>query len=423
MTEPQKNAYQPTVKPVDFNRLPVSLRAAGADRKYAEAVKMYATTDLSICRVAQLCGVTPGGLSAHIGRYHRPLLYARYGLDANNSEAQPLKVKPPKGQSLKTHLKYKDAIEACGDIAYIEYNVSQIARLFGLNPTALTSQLRVHFPEIIPGRECLRQQLGIADNTHRGARKASVEVYEEAMAMYRDTDMTIPEVAKLCDVSKGGLVQYLRFYHKDILDAKAARRKSATKTDGLVGELSGNGRLYGPNAETVKLYAAALELYRTTSMSISEIAAETGVSSSGFRAYLKYWSDDLPANSRRTKATAAKYADAIASLKASPRPVAEVAAEFKLNPDVFREYLKAHEPELAASQGMTRLAAGKMVRSSSRAKYQAAISEYAATAEPLKTIALRHGINYNSLLGYVLRNCPQERESHKKMVALASVAV
>lgn len=423
MAKAQKNTYENTVMPSDFNRLPVSQRASAADSKYAEAVAMYATTALPICRVAQMCGVTPGGLSAYIGRYHRQLLYARYGLDGNSADIQTIKIKPPKGQSLKTHLKYKDAIEACRDIAYIEYNVSQIARLFGLDGTALASQLRVHYPDVITGRELMRQQLGIADNSHRGARKASIEAYDTAMAMYRDTDLTAPEVAAICGVSKSGLVQYLRFYHKDVIDAKAARRKSATRTEGLVGELSGNGRLYGPKAETTQLYAAALKLYLATSKSISEIAAETGVPASGLRAYLKYWSADLAANSRRPKAVADKYAAAIASLKAAPRPVAEVAADFSLNPDVFREYLKTHHPELAATQGMTRLADGKVVRRSSQAKYQAAISEYAASAEPLKSIALRHGINYNSLLGYVLRNCPQERESHKKMVALASVAV
>ncbi|MDE6369341.1 MAG: hypothetical protein K2K94_08905, partial [Muribaculaceae bacterium] len=294
MIDAQKNTYH-TVMPSDFNRLPVSQRASAADSKYAEAVAMYAATDLPMCKVAQLCGVTPGGLSAHIGRYHRPLLYARYGFDTNNPELQTLKVKQPKGQSHTTYIKYRDAIEACGDIAYIEYNVSQIARMFGLNATALTSQLRVHYPEVLTDRELLRRQLGLVDNAHRGARKTSVEAYEAAMTIYRDTDLTVPEIVEICDVSKGGFVQYLRFYHRDILDAKAARRKSATKTQGLVGEQSGNGRLYGPKSETVSLYAAALHLYHTTSKSIREIASETGVPSAGLRAYLKYWSDDLPA--------------------------------------------------------------------------------------------------------------------------------
>lgn len=423
MLKAQKNTYKHTVKPSDSSRLPVCTCVSATDNKYAEAVALYASTDLSMRHIAEICNVTPRGLSAHIGRYHRPLLYARYGLKVENPDIQILKIKPPKGQSAKTHLKYKDAIEACSDIAYLEYNVSQIARLFGLNGSALASQLRVHYPGVIPDREALRQQLGLADNTHRGARPASNDAYEAAMLMYRDTDLTIPKVAELCDVSKGGLVQYLRFYHKDVLDIKAARRRSARKTDGLVGELSANGRLYGPKAETVRMYAAALRLVLTTNRPIDDIAADTGVSPSGLRAYLKYWTTDTAVASRRSEAVADKYADAIADLKADPRPVAEVAARFNLNPDVFRTYLKTHEPELASSQGMISISAGKKVRRSSRDKYQAAINEYATTAEPLKSIAARHGIVYNSLLGYVIRNCPDARESHKKIVALASVAV
>ena len=49
-------------------------------------------------------------------------------------------------------------------------------------------------------------------------------------------------------------------------------------------------------------------------------------------------------------ATAAKYADAIARLKEGGLTTAKVAAEFGLQPECFRQYLKAHEPELARSR-------------------------------------------------------------------------
>ena len=79
-----------------------------------------------------------------------------------------MKVKSPRGQSHTTHLKYREAIAACGDIAYVEFNIAEIARLFGVDPTGLSSQLRVHYPDVIPAREALRQRLGIADRLHRG---------------------------------------------------------------------------------------------------------------------------------------------------------------------------------------------------------------------------------------------------------------
>lgn len=223
----------PAHNPIDthlhtqLNRLPVTRRKTAAERKYSAAVEMYATTTLTISRIAKKCHVSPSGLSAHISRYHRALLFARYGLDPDASEFKTLRVKPRKGQTPKSYRKYKDAIEACSDLAYIEFNVSQIARLFNLDGTSLASQLRVHYPNVIENREKLRQSLGIADNFQRGPRKWSRDTYTEALEMYRDTDKTIPEVAEACQVSISGLTQYLRFYHQEIIDIKSRRRANA----------------------------------------------------------------------------------------------------------------------------------------------------------------------------------------------------
>lgn len=407
-------------------------------QKYAEAVKLYASSDYSLREVAKECNVTPKGLSAHIGKYYRPLLFARYGLNPDNPAGYSLKVKPPRGQSLKTHLKYKDAIEACGDIAYIEYNVSQVARLFDLDGPALASQLRVHYPDIIPNRERLRHELGIADNIHRGARSASEETYSEALRMYRDTDLSIPEVAEKCNVSKGGLSQYMRFYHQDLIAEKAKRRAVSRRKPGQrkPGALSGNGRPYGPTPETVAMYAEALDMYRTSSKTIEEIAKETDVSYEGLRGYLYQWHrgekllrrgyewdgtsvPDLNGTRHFLKSTRNKYSQAIESLKVNPRHVAEVAAEYGLNANVFREYLKTHEPELASQQGMMKMADGRLVKRSSYEKYRPAIEEYSNSPESLRSIAKRHGIVYNSLMGFVARNCPVERENHRKAVEKA----
>lgn len=226
-------------------RLPSAQRAAAAESKYADALKLYASSELTIREVARLCAVTPAGFSAHLARHHRQLLFDRYGLDINGSNPFAVKVKQPKGQSLRTYLKYKDAIEACGDIAYIEFNVSQVARLFALDGPALANQLRVHYPDIIPTRERMRQKLGIADNTPRGARQTSAEIYAKALEMYRDTDLSIPETAKACNVSQSGFSQFMRFYHKNIVEHKAAKRREAIDSQEFrrPGKLSGNGSL------------------------------------------------------------------------------------------------------------------------------------------------------------------------------------
>lgn len=415
-----------SVTSLEFNRLPVDQRALAAERKYAEAVAMYAAGDLSVRKIAELCKVSAAGLCAHISRNHRPLMFARYGLDSSMADA--IKVRQRKGQTLKSHLKYKDAIEACSDMAYIEYNVSQIARLFGLSGPALAAQLRVHYPEVITGRENRRRSLGIADNACRGARMASKTAYEEAVEMYRTTDMTVAEVADRCDVSKSGLVQFMRFYHKDALEAKALRRAAACNAGQprQQGQLTGNGRLCGPKPETILLYAPALKLYESTTMTIGRAADCTGVPPAGFRAHISQWhkAPEAKAQPRYLKSAAQKYASAIKRFHTADnnQSVAEIAAEFGLNADVFRQYLKTHCPELAAAAGMMRRADGRLVKKSSSEKYAAAISEYADSADTLKDIALRHGLVYNSLLGYVLRNCPEERERHNQAVARVAAA-
>lgn len=431
--------YKDKEIPSDFRHLPSTRRNEAAEMKYQEAIALYATTDLSVRDVAEKCGVTASGLSAHIARHHRSLLYARYGLDVATPETSLIKVKPPRGQSKKTHLKYKDAIEACGDIAYIEFNVSQIARLFNLDATALASQMRMHYPDIIPNRERIRQRLGIADNAHRGARQTSAKNYARALQIYRDTDLSIPVVAEMCNVSKGGFSQFMRFYHKDIISHKAARRRAAVKEkrSRQTGTLSGNGKLYGPQPETIDLYRNALELYRTTGMSLEKIGESTGVSANGLRGYINQWHPgekmrhrgyewdgvsipDLKNTKRYKKSTFLKYKGAIESLRENPRHVAEVAEEFGLNPETFREYLKTHEPLLAKERGMMWKENGKLVKRSSYDKYKEAIKEYATTAEPLKKIAERHGIVYNSIFGFVMRNCPEERERHRQLVEKSS---
>lgn len=107
------------------------------------------------------------------------------------------------------------------------------------------------------------------------------------------------------------------------------------------------------------------------------------------------------------KSTAAKYAGAIERLRSSGCPTAEVAREFGLNPEVFRMYLHEHEPALAAHLGMMRLPGGKRVSARSLEKYAEALRLYRTTGEPLRAIARRLDLVYNSLSGFIRRNCPE----------------
>lgn len=328
-----------------------------------------------------------------------------------------------KGQRPETRRKYRDAIEACDSEEYIDLNVSQIARMFDLDGTALANQLRAHYPEILPRREAERRRRGIADNIHRGVRRFAEEEYAEAVAMLRDTDMTMEEAADRCGVSYPGLRQHIIFYHKEIARQRELRRIRGQENP-KTGTLSGNGRLREMPGDAKRKYAKGVELYRTTSLPVTEIARRIGVNVNTFRHHLRTWHRSLMFDRRNAetpvgetdrptmlgtkrydRAVREKYAEAIESLKTTTDATVEsISRKFGFIPEVFRAYLKEHEPELFESLGMMTLPNGKTVLRRSYEKYKDAIEAYQSSKESLKSIAERFGIPYKSLSGFIRRN-------------------
>ena len=399
--------------------------------RYAGAVELYASTDMSVREICERCGVRYDGFLGYLHRHRRDLLLARHGVECSAEAAQHLKLHGGRGQTPAAHAKYRDAVAACDSEEYIDYNVSQIARLFGLDGTALGNQLRAHYPEIVERREKERRQRGIADNQHRGMRPWCRERYAGALELLRTTEVTVPEAAAACGVSVHGLSQHLQFYYKELLDKRFGIRERA-KAVKKQGHITGNGRRHEPTAVAREEYAEAVRLYRETAMTVKEIAAATGKNENSLQGYLQYWHRDV-AFARRgavyaegagfsgTKqykiATAAKYAKAIERLRTQDLRTAEVAAEFGLHPDVFRQYLKEHEPELYARQGMMKAPNGRLVSRRSMERYAEAIRLYETTGEDLRSIARRLGLVYNSLGGFVRRNFPELIVKHNALAA------
>lgn len=405
--------------------------------KYEKAVAIYADTDMPMKDIAKECGVTVGGLGSYLRRYWRELVLRRHQIHADGKKAEEIKIMEAGKQNVNAHAKYKDAVAACDSLNYIDLNVSQIARKFGTDGTALANFMRIHYPETLVWREKVRQRLGINDNIRHGARPECTKQYAEAVEMYRDTEMTMREVSAACNVSPSGFSQHLRFYHKEILEQKKQMRKTAkAERNQIFGEMTGNGRTYKPSPMTEQKYAVALALYRDTALTMKEIVAQTGVPAGGFRSYLRLWHadlvlersglgkeekvTDLRSARKRMKTVAAKYAEAIESLKNNPRPVAKVAAEYGFNPEVFRDYLHKHEPELARQQGMMKTANGKIVSRRSEEKYAEAVRLYGTTTETLKSIAARLGLTYNSVGGYIRRNYPEVMALHQNLLKIQS---
>lgn len=404
-----------------------------ASEKYKEAIELYRTTELSITEISNRCGVSRSGLSAYILRCHRNLMLARHGIEEKDAgKGRPYS---RQGQRPETHRKYKEAIEACDSEEFIELNVSQIARRFNLDGNLLASQLRCHYPDIIPRREAARRRMGIADNLKRGSRIYASEAYAPALELLRDTDITIEDAAAECGVSFSGLRQHLSYYHRDIIERRCAARRAGMEVP-VMGRVGGNGVVRRPDEAQALRFAEGVNLFRTTSLTVKEIAERTGVTPQALGNHLRMWhrqliferrgaggdaallSDRAPISvtKRYSKAAAEKYAPAIERLRATGESVEETARRFGFRPDVFRHYLREHEPEIWKNMGMTKLADGRKVLRRSSERYARAIEIFATTTEPLKSICQRLGLTYNSCGGYIRRNRPDAIEAHNRLL-------
>lgn len=403
------------------------------EKKYRQAIELYRSTRLSCAEICRTCKVTVSGFQRCLSLYHRDLLLARYDITCSKEEARHIKLGQLRGQLPATRAKYKEAIEACKSPDYIEYNISQIARKFGLNGSNLGRQLRTHHPDVIEWREKVRKRLGLNDNLPRGTRKVCKEQYAESVKLLcADRYITVQEAAERCNVSYSGLEQHLIFYHKELVENRIKIREQAVRQQ-RKGKITGRGTLHAPTPEIIDKYAEALHLYRTTPLSARKIAKQTNVSIKGFYTYLQTWHKDLVCERRGipyeegkpvdwssvrkyNPGTAAKYANAIAWLKEGGLTTAKVAAEFGLHPECFRQYLKEHEPELYARLGMVRSENGRMVSRRSMEKYAEAVHLYGTTVESLKSLARRFGLNDCSLGQFIRRHFPELTEQHQKLV-------
>lgn len=338
--------------------------------RYESAVALYAETNRTIRAIAEECGESESALRAYLRRYWRELILRRHGIETKGKDPNLVPFFSEDGQSLQAHAKYKEAVQACDSLEYIDFNVSQIARKFGVSGTALANFMRVHYPAVLKRREEFRIKLCINDNILRGVRPACKEQYAPAVELYRTTELPLRKVAEYCRVSEGGLLQHLRFYHQQLLkERREIRRQAQQNGKKKRGELLGNGRRYEPLPATVEKYAEALAMYCDTALTMKEIVKQTGVSAEGFRFYLHKWhrglvlersgivaDEDAELNigrsRQRMKTVAVKYAAAIESLRQRPRPVTQVAAEYGHHPEVFRNYIRRHEPKLTEQLGL-----------------------------------------------------------------------
>ena len=378
-----------------------------------------------------MCNLTVSEFSAHLQRHHRDLLLQKLPNNEKVDLSPDTKLYGQSGQGVLARAKYMDAILACRDIEFIEYNISEIARHFKLNPTGLGNQLRAHYPDILEWRYNEQMNRGITTYQQKSIMKDSKVQYASAVELLKTTNFTLKEIAEKCNVSISGFRQHVLFYHKDLVHKREKTRRT-NMGQKYQGKKTGSNTTHEPHIETVKKYAEALELYRSTPLPMKEIASRLKISSGGFYGYIRTWHRDLIVKRRGIKcyedveiadlnqykqylaSTSFKYRAAIKYLKSHDVTTAAVARKFSLHPETFRMYLKEHEPQQAESRGMMHTADGKYVLRRSYEKYKEAIEIYRTTSESLKSIAEKKGHNPISLAGFIRRNYPEYIVQHKQ---------
>ena len=339
------------------------------------------------------------------------------------------------GQRPKTRDRYAEAVQACKSIEHLDKSVGEIARMFGHGDQCLRNQLKRHFPEVLELRNRLRVLLGM-DTKLRGVSKETELKYAPAVEMLRTTDLTIAEVAQRCNVSSQGLQQHVLYHHRDLAQRRLEKRFHAVDQR-ATGGMSGTGRPNRPRKATEALYAEALEMYRTTDLTVPEIALKCGVITHNFQCYLQRWCrSDMAVreklrqekleqqrkereeigNRSRTFKALKKYSPALKIIEDGA--TYEEAAE-RLGVDVGNLcwWVRNNHPEIHWQEHQNQivwLPEGTSCRKSSWDRFGEAVHAYCETDESINEIARRFGLYPSSLRNFLVRKFPQAVAQRRK---------
>ena len=342
------------------------------------------------------------------------------------------------GQRSETRERYAEAIRACGDIMYLDKTVAEIARLFGHTDQRLRNQLQRHFPEVLRERDRLRVALGLNSQPLRGVSPSTEARYAPAIELLRTTSLTIREVAEHCGLTMVALQQHVLYHHRDLAEKRLNLRLNALDKYKLVGGISGTGRPNAPRKATQEMYAEALEMYRTTNLTVPEIALKCGVITHNFQCYLQRWCrSDMVVRKKlhqekverqrqkreeqggrtRTVLAVRKYTPALQLIEEGA--TYEEAAE-KLGIDVenlsrwVRKYHKDIHEQEHRNQIVTLPEGTTCTKASWRQFGEAAMAFYESD-ESVNKIADRFGLCQSSLHHFLVRKFPQTVARRKEI--------
>lgn len=286
-----------TVSPEKAAGMPLRGRrgqSIAAHARYREAILACDDVkyiDLSVTQIALRFHVSVSGLRNQL-RAHFPDI-----LERRESERRRRGVRGNvhTGARAASREQYAAAVE---HLRTTDDTVKLTAERFNLSLPGLREHLLYYHKDLIESRTDRRRRAeGVkrrGELTGNGQRHAPTEErrehFREAVELYRTTAMTQREIAEATGVDAAALENHLRMWHRDLI---LARRGAPAGAD-----LASTKHYLRSTAEK---YAPAVELLRTSSRSMADVARECGVNAESLRCYLREHFPALAATRRKRK--------------------------------------------------------------------------------------------------------------------------
>ena len=339
------------------------------------------------------------------------------------------------GQRSETRERYAEAIQACGSIGYLEMTIADIAHMFGHTDQCLRNQLKRHYPEMMKLREQLRERLGMNKRPIRGVSASTEAKFAPAIELLRTTDMTIHEVATRCGLSTTALQSHVLFNHRDLAQQRMSKRLNAIDKK-TTGGMSGTGRPNAPREATAALYAEALEMYRTTELTVPEIALKCGVIAHSFQTYLqRWWRSDMAVREKlrrerleeqrkereqvgtrsRTVLAIQKYTPALKLIEEGAT-YEEAAKTLGVDIDNLNRWVRSNHPDVHRREHQNQVVVlpnGRECAKTSWAMFGEAVEAYLNTDESINQIAKRFNLRPTSFGNFLRRKFPDAAERRR----------
>lgn len=333
------------------------------------------------------------------------------------------------GQKEETRERYREAIEACASVMYLDKTLAAIARLYGHEPEAFRMMMKRHHADILSERERMRHLMGLRKAVPQQMRPCTEAKYAPAIKLLRKRpELTVRKVAEQLGLSYLSLEQHILFHHKDLAEERLLQRMEQLDRPRQAGQLTATGRISAPRGGAGEYYAKAVRLYdEQPEMTVREIAEQCGHDPHALGCYLRRWHRDVMQrrqelqrqrvarrqeerahhNADTTKAAKArsKYAPALALLEAG-KDYDEAARETEVDRERLLSWVKHNRPDVHQMVMQVRwvvLPNGVRISRQKWQTYQLAARDWQQGHESLKTVAERHGLKASQFREFLHR--------------------